>query len=895
MVVKFDLSKDPIIEANPTSYEDFRVLMARLRINMDASKPVTTNEYKYWRAKIKELRVMAIERNIDAYTLEVDTHYTIRVAEAEPKIKKLEEERNAAFDKIQAALGQPNYEAVKKEQEAIMTAKEDEIRKIQNGLYDGVSEEEKLFFHNMVKEAYIVKELLDIRHQRDTATTEQERDVLRARAEKLRLEANAVLEAAGQNTEFQRDDFEGRVLYLFHGRTIAPPRFGEADTRSEEDKKIWETYKELMDGAYKKYKTYSDTEKKDLVPEEELWEQIRVKEKEAKEGIWKDRKYETFSGTDMVVYFAFPGYKPIDIGLASLISYSLYREKKQIRTIGAINTRGITKGPRTISGRLVMTVVREHFVEAIKREIPYMRTIKNMLMDELPPFDILVSFGNEYGAAASLVIHGVTFVDEQKTLTIEDLYTENIFTFLARDIDVMKTVFAKYTDEYDPMMWMSNSFIPDGSEILGDFYPKDLELTQAAGLLEDPEPFYGEISGWNASLYDLMYTGVDSGSLTIDSSGNLVDSNSSSSSGGSSGGDKDKDTPTSPETEPAKPSEGNTKKHSATHRLWLTKDSEKKAKERGILYGGYSSNLWDAASVKVGKNTAKERAWKLMETELGHTSKSHDAFRKRMLAHKDSKTFKGSKSKLDFTLCVYDSELTVTKVTGYKIMVTFEYFPVRAYKKGEIFYKNLTDKKGKHIKNRERHIAVLGCWKTSVPWSDISLAMKAKKSGTASNEKHWINTVNATKEKHGVNVKNWKVGEINKDQKESFLSGKLVNSNGSAYIMVPNAQHEFNIDLHKIFFMPSTINQTGERQLLSFNDLPEGARIVFKFTYVPNTPSNPKNKDGDLRFFYMVVKKGADSDSYDVLKHNAFFREMDTQNTKHLTRWELFNAKDYKK
>ena len=58
-------------------------------------------------------------------------------------------------------------------------------------------------------------------------------------------------------------------------------------------------------------------------------------------------------------------------------------------------------------------------------------------MDELPPFDITISFANEYGTQARLAIYGVRIINEGQTMSINDVYTENTYQFVATDIEYM--------------------------------------------------------------------------------------------------------------------------------------------------------------------------------------------------------------------------------------------------------------------------------------------------------------------------------------------------------------------------------------------------------------------------------------------------------------------------
>jgi len=205
---------------------------------------------------------------------------------------------------------------------------------------------------------------------------------------------------------------------------------------------------------------------------------------------------ETFSGADMVVYFAFPGHMPIEVGVATTVSITSYREKKQFRTIGRITPRGITKGPRTVSGKIIFTVIKEHIVETLKTTIPYLNDYDTLKFDELPSFDIMISMGNEYGGAATMVINGVTTVDEQKTLSIEELFTENIFTYLARDFQPLRETQKSKWAKYDPQEWYSYKLREKGSELIGKFKIDELLLSENAADFAKSLPAAGFTEEW---------------------------------------------------------------------------------------------------------------------------------------------------------------------------------------------------------------------------------------------------------------------------------------------------------------------------------------------------------------------------------------------------------------
>lgn len=158
----------------------------------------------------------------------------------------------------------------------------------------------------------------------------------------------------------------------------------------------------------------------------------------------------SFSGTDAVATMIIPMIgedgritsqgEVVTLGELQTLSYSIHRENSPIRTLGHVNVRGFIKGGRTIAGSLIFTVFNEYVFYRIS-QLKDLLARKNgffaPLADMLPPFDIVVSFFNEYGQASKMKIFGVTIVDEGQTLSIDDLITEQVYTYMARGIQPM--------------------------------------------------------------------------------------------------------------------------------------------------------------------------------------------------------------------------------------------------------------------------------------------------------------------------------------------------------------------------------------------------------------------------------------------------------------------------
>lgn len=165
--------------------------------------------------------------------------------------------------------------------------------------------------------------------------------------------------------------------------------------------------------------------------------------------------YKTFSGSDALAFMIFPECKPILLGSLTTLSHSVYREKKPVPLLGKINTGGYTRGMRSIAGTMVFTLISQHLVEDILEQIPYLNEHGKMKADELPFFDIMVVASNEYGAASQMMIYGAEFFEDGQVLSVQDIYIENTFSFVARDIDDFSRINVVVNGSYTPSQSLS--------------------------------------------------------------------------------------------------------------------------------------------------------------------------------------------------------------------------------------------------------------------------------------------------------------------------------------------------------------------------------------------------------------------------------------------------------
>jgi hypothetical protein len=178
-----------------------------------------------------------------------------------------------------------------------------------------------------------------------------------------------------------------------------------------------------------------------------------------------NRTFNSFSGADITAVFSGQA-----IGTIQALSYSIQREKAAVYTMGSANPRAFSRGKRMIAGSLIFILfdanpVISHFVNADgsgakflgdAEELSFEKnfgTDKQVIdpvvgddsfeshalasptyVDQIPPFDVVISAVNEYGARASMTLFGVELMNENSGFSIDDIVVEQQYTFIATGI-----------------------------------------------------------------------------------------------------------------------------------------------------------------------------------------------------------------------------------------------------------------------------------------------------------------------------------------------------------------------------------------------------------------------------------------------------------------------------
>lgn len=146
----------------------------------------------------------------------------------------------------------------------------------------------------------------------------------------------------------------------------------------------------------------------------------------------------TYTGIDIVPVITIPNRPPVTIGELSTLSISTHMEKFPVRTCGRRNPLGFSRGQRTIAGSMVFSLIDAYPFYRMMNEAGeafWDVAAEYPLADSLPPFDITITLNNEYeDRGAVMRLYGVTIVDDGTVFSIDDLVTENTYSYMALGI-----------------------------------------------------------------------------------------------------------------------------------------------------------------------------------------------------------------------------------------------------------------------------------------------------------------------------------------------------------------------------------------------------------------------------------------------------------------------------
>lgn len=156
-----------------------------------------------------------------------------------------------------------------------------------------------------------------------------------------------------------------------------------------------------------------------------------------------------------------------NLGSIHTLSYSSFREKFAVRTLGRIQAKAYTRGPRTIAGTMVFTVMQEHELFKLVGSGEKGRDASHpeaVMLDQIQPFNLLLSFANEYGGYSVLHLFDIDLQSEGQEMSIDQIVTHNTMNFYAREMLPMTNVGNLFNSYEDMTTGLAKEIVSSSSE-----------------------------------------------------------------------------------------------------------------------------------------------------------------------------------------------------------------------------------------------------------------------------------------------------------------------------------------------------------------------------------------------------------------------------------------------
>ncbi len=136
-----------------------------------------------------------------------------------------------------------------------------------------------------------------------------------------------------------------------------------------------------------------------------------------------------YSGARIVRHDQYP------LGEVLLFSLSSHRDKFPVSRLGRMLPVGFTAGRRTVAGSIGVVLWDRHVFRKITDDLfmAYPHYVGRPHADELPPFDMVLVFVNEYGQTVALNLYGVTLLDEGMSMSTDDSRSVVTYSYMAVD------------------------------------------------------------------------------------------------------------------------------------------------------------------------------------------------------------------------------------------------------------------------------------------------------------------------------------------------------------------------------------------------------------------------------------------------------------------------------
>jgi len=161
------------------------------------------------------------------------------------------------------------------------------------------------------------------------------------------------------------------------------------------------------------------------------------------QGITTRNEITSYAGSDILCLMFIPSYNgenETDPGFSEIqdtlqtVTVSSARSVMPVRRLGETNPAAYTRGSRTIAGSMIFTAgLRDAFINALSKSFKdgEPRKEPTIFVDQIPKFSMAFQASNELGGVSSALLVNITLTNFGTTFSIDDIYTESTFTYVA--------------------------------------------------------------------------------------------------------------------------------------------------------------------------------------------------------------------------------------------------------------------------------------------------------------------------------------------------------------------------------------------------------------------------------------------------------------------------------
>jgi hypothetical protein len=189
-----------------------------------------------------------------------------------------------------------------------------------------------------------------------------------------------------------------------------------------------------------------------------------------------------------------------------------------VRALGKRKVIDYTRGARTFAGTMIFTVAdKDPFQELFSFDALMSAQATDGIwhIDMMPKFDIMLSAVNEGGLAGVQLVQGITLTNTGTTYSVDDMYTENTYTYVADYVSPFvknptKEGMIRLSRRHLQVNKVVDDILSNIPALLNKYKPSDFgkQLLDAFGSQVNPDSIHSPVEGVTSSVFQDMTPGV---------------------------------------------------------------------------------------------------------------------------------------------------------------------------------------------------------------------------------------------------------------------------------------------------------------------------------------------------------------------------------------------------